>query len=87
MSGSKNDPFLEKIKQYSIDELTLAENNGGIGAGSVIDPNNRKGAFSSLLLPHEWLQLDNSYVGAPPSLPAEEYKSILEVGFVFIHYY
>jgi hypothetical protein len=86
MSAATNDPFLEKIKQYAADELSVSEGRaqGGGGAGGeggeAAGPNSGQGAFSSLLLPHEWLLLDNSYVGAPPALPDEEYKSMLEVG-------
>lgn len=79
MSSSKSDPFLEKIKQYAVEELTIAEQGGGIGAGTSSAPGgNRKGVFGNLLLPHEWLQLDHAYAGASPSIPAE-YKSLLEV--------
>ena len=79
MSSSKSDPFLEKIKQYAVDELTIAEKGGGIGAESANAPGaNRKGVFGNLLLPHEWLQLDHAYEGASPAIPAQ-YKSLLEV--------
>ena len=84
MSATKNDQFFEKIKQYTVDELTLIENQGVVGVSNdAADPNSQKGAFGSLLLPHEWLQLDNAYIGAPPALPHNEYKSILEVNTYF----
>jgi len=82
MDTSKKDPFLEKIKQYAVDELTTAENQGGVGldpTDTTGDPNNRKGAFSSLLLPHEWLRVDHAYDGAKPMLPASEYRAMAEV--------
>lgn len=77
---SKKDPFMEKIKQYALDELpTDSTPASEMCASSPNDPNIRKGAFSSLLLPHEWLRIDHAYEGAVPALPAGEYRNFADV--------
>lgn len=82
MATTKKDPFLEKIKQYAVEDLTAREDLEGVGSDGS-STNNTKGPLSSLLLPHEWLKINHAYNGAVPTVNTKEYIAILEVaGFI-----
>jgi hypothetical protein len=82
----RGDPIIRKI----IDISNVAD-DGKIpksfsiptGFLSNSDETNPSSELDGLLLPHEWLRLRQSYNGAEPLLPQNEYKNMIEV----IHLY
>ena len=74
MVDTNGNEVLEKIKQYA----TTPENQEPLSSNNSLT-NDPKNVLTSLLLPNEWLRVDHAYAGAEPALPADEYRTILEV--------